>query len=277
MFGVLLIAIGTTLEEIASSFGKWSVTHNEEGIYTMGFLNVFWCAVLFLIILLIKGEFSFDIRALPLFTIFIILEIAQSYSSVHATVEAERSTVGFLMVGTIPLLMIVDKVLGYPIELWNMIGVSLIVISLLFLFINHGLGKKGLKYVIFSAVNAVATISIYKYLITHYMSVEMQQFITSTIILIFLFAMAYKETGENPLKFVFKKKFLAQSVPRGIAGVIGSFAYLFAPASIITGARRGIGVLASVFSGSKYFHEKHILVKIASFVLIIVGLVLLTI
>lgn len=193
----------------------------------------------------------------------------------HAVVEAERSTFGFLMVGTIPLLLIVDIFLGYPIDFLSLIGISLIIISLLFLFINHGLSKKGIRYVLFSTVNAVATISIFKHLIMNYNSVEAQQFITSLILLTFLFIMAIWKSRENPLTFIFKKRFLYQSMSRGLGTMFMSFAYLYAPASIITGAKRGTSVLASIFSGNRYFHEKHLIIKIVSFTFVILGLVLL--
>lgn len=275
MLGIILIIIGTVFGEVSSSMGKWNVNNKSESIYTLGFLNIFWVFIIFTITLLVKGQFVFSIASIPLFIIFIILEIAQTYSSLHANVEADRSTFGFLMVGTIPLLLLVDIFLHYSINLTSLIGISLIVISLLFLFINHGLNKKGIRYVIFSTFNAVATISIYKYLITNYTSVEALQFVICIILLVFLFTMAILKDKENPLKYIFKKKFLYQSVPNGIGNAISSLAYLYAPASVIAGARRGTSVLASIISGNKYFHEKHIVIKIISFILVIAGLILL--
>ncbi len=275
MLGIILIIIGTVFGEVSSSMGKWNVNNKSESIYTLGFLNIFWVFIIFTITLLFKGQFVFNIASIPLFIIFIILEIAQTYSSLHANVEADRSTFGFLMVGTIPLLLLVDIFFHYSINLTSLIGISLIVMSLLFLFINHGLNKKGIRYVIFSTFNAVATISIYKYLITNYTSVEALQFVICIILLVFLFTMAILKDKENPFKYIFKKKFLYQSVPNGIGNAISSLAYLYAPASVIVGARRGTSVLASIVSGNKYFHEKHIVIKIISFILVIIGLILL--
>ncbi len=275
MLGIILIIIGTVLDEIASSAGKWNVNHKKEGLYTLGFINYFWATTFFLVIILLRGQFIFNPASLPLFSLLIILEIAQTYSSLHAVTEADRSTFGFLMVGTIPLLLLVDIFLGYPLSFLAIVGISLIVLSLLLLFINHGLSKKGIGYVVFSTFNAFLTISIYKYLITNYNSVETQQFITTFILLISLFIMAIWKTNENPLRFVFKKQFILQSVSRGFATVLVSIAYLYAPTSIITGAKRGTSVLASVISGNKYFHEKHIIIKLISFIFVVLGLVLL--
>ena len=87
--------------------------------------------------------------------------------------------------------------------------------------------------------------------------------------------MAFWKSKENPLRFVFNKKFLLQSVSRGFAAVFMSMAYLYAPTSVITGAKRGTSVLASIVSGNKFFHEKHILIKIVSFAFVVAGLILL--
>ena len=275
MLGIILVIFGTSLDEVASSIGKWNVNHKIECLYTMGFLNYFWAAIFFLLLIIIKGQFIFSLSSLPLFLLLEVLNVAQVYSSLHAIAEADRSTFGFLMVGTIPLLLLVDTFLGYPISLSALIGISFIVMSLLFLFINHGLSKKGIGYVWFSTFNAVIAISIYKHLITYYNSVEAQTFVELTILLIIFYILAVWKSKENPLRFVFNKKFLLQSLSRGFAVVLINFAYLYAPASIITGAKRGTSVLASIVSGNKYFHEKHVVIKLISFAFVIAGLILL--
>ncbi|HAE36718.1 MAG: hypothetical protein UR85_C0006G0051 [Candidatus Nomurabacteria bacterium GW2011_GWF2_35_66] len=274
MIGIILATLGTFFDEISLSFGKWAVSHNKENIYTFGFLNFFWMLIIFIIFAIAKNSFIFDPASIPLFIVLIILEIAQVYSSLNAIVKADRSTSGFLLIITIPLLLIVDTFLGYKIGIYSLLGVVVIIVGLIILLTNHGLNKKGIWYVIFSAVNAVATISIYKYCITHYNSVEAQQIIISVFMLIFLYIMSVWKSKESPLKYIFKKEFFIRSVSMGIGSVIISFAYLFAPSSIITSAKRASSILWSIISGNHYFHEKHILVKITAFLLIIVGLAL---
>jgi len=85
--------------------------------------------------------------------------------------------------------------------------------------------------------------------------------------------MSFWKYKENPIKYLFKRKLFFESFPRGISGVLISFAYLYAPASVITSVKRGFSVLWSIISGNKIFHEKHLVIKIISFVLIITGLV----
>ncbi|PIZ85944.1 hypothetical protein CO033_00260 [Candidatus Nomurabacteria bacterium CG_4_9_14_0_2_um_filter_32_10] len=272
MVGIILTAIGTFLDEVASSFGKWEITHKKENIYTFGFLNTFWLLIVFIIISLIKDSFLFNIDSIPILGLLIVLEFAQAYSTLHAIEEADRSTLGFIMISTIPLLLVVDKILGYEIDIFNIFGISIIVLGLLILLFNHGINKKGIGYVVFSSINAVATLSIYKYCITNYNSVEAQQIITSIFLLLFLFFMSIWKFKQNPFDSLFKKELLVQSISNGLGGVIISFAYLFAPASIITSGKRASSILWSIISGNRYFHEKHIIVKIISFVFIIIGL-----
>lgn len=277
MFGIFLTAIGTFFEEIASSFGKWEILHKEENIYTFGFLNYFWVLIIFIILTVVKNNFVFNPASIPILGLLIILEMAQTYSTLHAIKEADRSTIGFLMIGTIPLLFVVDTILGYKINIFNIFGISAIILGLIILLFNHGINKKGIGYVIFSTINAVATISIYKYCITHFNSVVAQQIITCIFLLVFLFIMSVWKFKENPLSYLFKKKFLFQSISNGVGGVILSIAYVFAPASVITSGKRASSVLWAIISGNKYFHESHILIKIISFVFIIIGLIFLMI
>ena len=275
MIGIIFTAIGTFLDEFSISSGKSEVSNKIENIYTFGFLNYFWILFLLVIIALVKSSFVFDSRSIPVFVIYIILEILQVYFSLHATIEADRSTCGFLMILTIPLLLVVDFFLGYKIGIMSMIGMSVIIIGLIVLLINHGLNKKGVGYVLFTAINSVATISIYKYCITNYNSVEAQSIITFIFILIFLYIMSIWKYKENPLRFLYKRKLFVESFPRGVSGVFVSFAYLYAPASIITSGKRGFSILWSIISGNRYFHEKHLMIKIISFTLIFIGLVML--
>lgn len=270
-----MMTIGTFLDETSSSLGKWNVNHKKESVYTFGFLNLFWGLIFFIAIALYKQEFAFSLNSLGLFVIYIILEIAQTYSSLEATVKADRSTFAFIMVGTVPLLLVVDYILGYQISLLNILGISVIILGLIFLFMNHGLGKRGLGYVIFSTINAVATISLYKYMITNYNSVEALSIVTFAIVLIFLFLMAKLKHNENPFTFLFKDKFLVQSLSRGVSSILISFAYVFAPASFIAGGRRGVAVLAGILSGKAFFNEKHVAIKAVAFILVVFGLILL--
>lgn len=275
MFGILTVGIATLFHEIADSIGKRKVAERGESIYTMGFLNMLWGALFLFAIALIRGEFVFAAASLPTFGIRVLLEIAQIHAGLLAITRADRSTFSFLRILTIPLLLLIDVILGYEIGPFAVIGIALIVASFVFLFMNHGLRKKGAGWVLFSAVNAAATISLYKYDITHFNSVEAEQGIVMLILMTYLLGMALFVARENPLVFFRKPVFLAQSLSSGVGSVILSFAYLLAPASVITTAKRSFDVLWATVSGNVYFHEKKLFIKIASLSLVVVGLALL--
>jgi multidrug transporter EmrE-like cation transporter len=90
----------------------------------------------------------------------------------------------------------------------------------------------------------------------------------------YFFFTAYFLSKENPLRFLTKPLFFGQSAGQGISGVLESFAYNFAPASLILGTKRASSVAWTVVSGGVYFKEKHLAVKIACLAFIIIGIIL---
>lgn len=165
--------------------------------------------------------------------------------------------------------------LGYAISPRQIIGIILIAVALLLLFINHGIKKKGARDIAISAILAAFTISLYKYNITHYNTVEAEQGLMLLYLMTFSYFMARKYRKENPFKFLLKPRFFFQSLAAGVGTIGLSFAYVFAPASIIATAQRSLAVLFSIVSGEVYFHEKNILVKLTGFVLVLFGIWLL--
>src|SRR3989338_2659827 len=190
MFGIFLLASGAFFSEVGVSLGKEEVARRKENIYTYGFLSLFLSTLAFFVIVLLRGKFLFSLESLPTLSLRIGLEILQAYVSIRAITTADRSTFGFLRVLTIPLLLLVDLALGYSLAINQIIGSGILTLSILFLFLNHGLSSKGIGLVLFSAVNAVILISLFKYDITYYNSVEVEQGIIQVILLIFFALMA---------------------------------------------------------------------------------------
>lgn len=275
MIGLLLVSASTFFREIGASIGKAKVLDHKESIYTMGFLSLLWGSIIIVAIGFMRDNFVFSMASLPTFGTRIILEIIQIHVMLIATVKADRSTWGFLRIVTIPLLLATDIFLGYKITPLQIVGIGIIILSLIILFINHGIRKKGAWLVLFTAINGAVTISLYKYDITHFNSVEAEQSIIMLIVMAYLFAMAIFVAKENPISFLKKPIFILQSIAGGLSPAFLSFAYLFAPASIITTGKRSFSILWSMLSGNVYFHEKYFLIKFFSFALIILGLILL--
>ncbi|NTW26967.1 MAG: hypothetical protein HGA36_01445 [Candidatus Moranbacteria bacterium] len=276
MFGIILISIGTFFEEISESISKIKINNGEASVLTMAFLSLFWGAIFYVLIGISKNdEFIFKIASLPTFTIRAFFEIIQAYVSVLAVVSADRTTYSFVRTITIPLLVIVDLILGYKMNILPITGIFIILISILVLFMNKKIGKKGIGLALFSAVNAVVTISLFKYDITHYNSVAAEQLFISLILLIFFAIFSIVRAKENPFIFLTKPVFFYQSFSVGIGGVIESFGYNYGAASIMTAAKRSSALFWSVLSGKVYFKEDNIKLKIIVMNLLVLGLVLL--
>lgn len=275
MFGLALVSIGTFFEEISDSIAKKEVGDKKETVYSMAFLLLLWGFLWFAGIILYKQRFDFVAASLPTFSLRFLFEIIQIHAAVRAVTIADRSTFGFVRTGTLPLLLGADLLLGYPVATPQIAGIAFIIISLLVLSLNHGIKKQGLGYVAYSTVGAVATISLYKYNITHYNAVEAEQFLMHLLLLAYFYVVALRVGKENPWRLLRQKIFFTQSFAAGIGSAVVSFAYLFAAASVITSAKRSFSVLWSILSGNWYFHEQHIVVKLVSFCLLVAGMVLL--
>lgn len=275
MFVIILVSIGAFFEEISSSIGKYKVNRHEESPFTMAFLSLFWSTIFYVLISLIKNNtFIFKLNSLPTFSIRAVLEVIQLYVSTFAVIKADRTTFSFVRTITIPLLLIVDLTIGYKIGIIPLAGIIFIIIALLIVFSKNDIKKKGLKFVIISAVNAVITTSLFKYDITHFNSIIAEQLLISLIILtcFLTFSLIKKE---NPLTFLTKPIFFLQSLTTGLGSVLESFAYNFSVPSIIMSAKRSSSIFWSILSGKKFFREKHTLFKFFIFFIMLLGLILL--
>ena len=276
MIALLLITIGNFFSEIATSIGKREIEKKEESVFTMIFLNLIF-AVLILggIAIFREGSFVFSWNSWPTFSARVLLELALSYITVMAIVKSDRSTFGFLRTGTIVFVFVIDFLLGNFLDFWELMGISVVVVALLIIFLNHGISKKGLGWVVASSIIAAVTNSLYKYDITNYNSVVAEQFLTLLIMAIYAFLMAYFVNKEDPILFLRKPIFLVESFSAGLETAIASFAYLFVPASVGTAMSRAVTIMWSLIFGRKLFKEKHIVLKIAVFAVLLVGIIML--
>ncbi|MDO8621632.1 MAG: hypothetical protein Q7R80_00155 [bacterium] len=278
MFGVLLAAIGTFFEEVSTSLGKWEMTRKTESPFTYGFLQLFWGTVILLGIALVRpASFVFSTASLPTLLSRVIIEIIQAHVTVVAISIASRSTFGFIRVLTVPLLLGVDIMLGLVPTPFQAAGIALTVITLVLLFRSHGIERTGAWLTLFTAVNAVSTLSLYQYNVRHFNSVVAEQLIMHVVLVAYFAIVAVISTHEHPFRLLLRRATLLQSGTMGIGSVIDSFAVLFAPISIVLAAKRSSSVLWAVFAGRLTFHEGRLALKIAAVVLLASGLVLLAV
>lgn len=275
MLSILLISAGAFFHEASTSLGKAEIARKKETIFTYGFLSLFLSTIVFfLIAIFVRGEFIFSIQSLPTLSLRAVLEILQAYVSIKAISVADRSTYGFLRILTIPLLLVVDFSLGYVLTPNQAIGASVLTLSVLFLLLNHGLRTKGIWLVLFSALNAVVTISLFKYNITNFNSVEVEQGIIQVILLLYFVFMVRRTSGENPILLLRKPVFFFQSLSQALGVVLISFGYSFVPASVATSINRSASVFFSLVAGNRYFHEKKLMQKLLAFLLLLLGFVI---
>ena len=277
MTGLLLTFIATLFTEAQDSIGKWSVEQRKQSIYTMGFLSLLWSFFFFLFSsVFIEKAFLFSLASLPTFLPRAVLEVVLAHVSILALTRADRSTYSLLRIGTIPLLLATDVFLGYGVSPSAMLGIGVIVAVLLFLFLSRAIRKEGVGFVIFTAIAAAATLSLFKWDITHFNSVPAEQGLIMGILLLYFFLMDVAVAKENPLQFLSRPLSLLQSLSAGLGAVLFSFAYLFGAASVITAAVRALSVLWAILSGNIYFKEKNLAVKFAAFLFLVLGLALIS-
>jgi len=273
MIGIGLVFIGEFFQELGTSLAKYEFAHKKESLYAIGFLNGLWATLFFILWGVFGGgEFVFSTASLPTFIPRALLEIAMQFVTIQAVITAERSTFTFLRIFTIPLLLVVDLVLLYPIAFEQIVGICIIVAALIILLLNHGLSRRGKMLSLASGVIAVITISLYKYDITHYNSVIAEQTIIHLILLCAMVVTAEVRLKENVFRCLLNPMLLLQSLVAGIAGVLLSVALVFAPASIIMAAKRSFEILGAIVSGRAYFHEKNVALKLFACALIALGL-----
>lgn len=275
MFGVLLVTISSAFAELSDSIGKKQTGERACSPYTFGFLSVLGGSVFLLIIGLVRHDFIVSPASFPTFLPRLVLEVLQTHITVRAIMRADRSDFGPIRTLTIPLLLAADLMLGYSVSALQMLGMGIIVCTILALLSYEHFKTRGLPLILFTAVNAVVTISLFKYDVTHFNSVDAEQLIVCLVLLLYFFVSAVVRARENPLRFLAKPVFFVQAFTGGLSSLLGSYAILFAPASIVTAALRASAVLFSLISGKLYFREQGFIVKLFLSCAIVAGLLLL--
>lgn len=270
MILLLLLLSATLAQEASESIGKDSIGKRRESIYNAAFLSIFWRIALLLATLAFGVEFRFDTASLPTLSVRIVLEIIMAFLGAEMLLKAERSTVGFLRLLTIPLLLAVDLTLGYAISSMQIIGIGIMLFALTLAFHHNPKGKKGAWLAVASALVGVAGASFYKFNITHYNSVVAEQVIVLSAVMVFFYA----TSGKSPWRLLFKPFTGAQSLSSGIGFTLESFAYSLAPASVVIALKRTFALNWSIVSGHKYFHEKTLGRKVYSGAIMAIGLAL---
>ncbi len=274
MIGIFLQALASFFGELSGSLGKWIVSKHVESVYAIGFQNSLISFALFLVVASIRHDtFRLNPDSIPTLIPLAILAVAQAFGTVKAISLASRSTFNFIRTGTMPLLLIVDLLIGTPLTGHQVVGIIIVMCALLFLFLNHGIERKGAVLTALTALNAVACISLYKWHVSVWNSVVAEQMVLIGSQLICFFFASVFVARENPFRLLRKQLPFLQSTSHAGDAFVGSFGYLFAPASVILAATRSFSVLWGIAFGNRVFHEKGLVLKISTFILICIGII----
>lgn len=275
MFGILLTIIGSFFEEAGNSAGKTAVKSKIESIYTLGFVTNLCCAVLFAVMASLRWQ-DMAIGSWTTLMIRFPIELLLAHFSIIALTRCTRSTFGFLRTGTIPLLAIVDLFMGYGLDFYQILGILIISAALLFLHINHGLEKKGLKFAVLATIMPVVTISLAKYNFSHGNSWELEQALVLSAMAIYFYTVA-RSRGEKPFLLFKKPMVILQATITALGSVLLVWSLSLITPSIHTTVKRSTAVIAAVASGGIVFHEKKMLIKAVTVIACIIGIALLAI
>lgn len=265
---LLLWIIWTFFEEINSSINKHK--SQKHHFLKMWVITTFFWMIVFLLSWLYKYYFTqinlnFNFDSIFLLFIRLIFEILQTYFTMQAIQKADRTTFSTIRILTIPLLIIVDIILGYNFTFYSFIWMWIILLAfIIFNFRWKIINFKWWQYVLFTAINAVFTISIFKYSITHYWnSVEIDQFFILSWILLFFIIYNYKKNKSCALKLIIQEKqFLFQWIAIWLASLILSYSYLYLNASEATMIKRAWEMFWSIIAWYLFFKESHIYKKL---------------
>lgn len=273
MFGILLTILGTLSEEISTSLGKSAVARHVESIFALGFINAL-CGLVFFVSLICIRSTAVMISSWPTLLARIACELVLALLTVIAVSQCTRSTFGFIRVGTIPLLLLVDVVMGYTLHPSQVVGIAIITFSLFLLYTNHGFEKRGAIYAVIGTVLSVATTSLAKYDFSHGNSLEAEQALIYLVLASF-FCVFSVRCRENPVRLLLKPVVMLQAAAIAVGSVLLTYGFNLMTPSIHMAAKRSTAAMASIGSGYLAFHEKHIKVKIISSVLCVLGILLL--
>lgn len=274
MFGIFLTSLGTLFDEVSATIAKTELAQRKENLYAIGFLAFFWSCLWFVGLVILGHDFAIHKDSIVFLGVRVVAEIVLVHAAIHALVKSDRSTYSFVRSGVIPLLLVIDLFLGYTVSTQQLVGIGLIVATVLFVWHSKNVKKSGMHYVVISSLLPILTITLYKYNITHYNSIISEQVVSYTVLTLY-FALRILWQGHNPLRLLFHKVFFIQSITQALGSILESFAFAYAPASIIITAKRSSSTIWSVVFGHRYFHEHHLVTKLLIALCLILGIVLL--
>lgn len=275
MFSGLLVFIGHFFEEISASASKIAFKERVFSYTMYGFLAHVVTACFFAVTVLFeKQPFVYNTAALPLFAVRLVAELLQCEIVYRALVKSDRTTFGFARILTIPLLLLVDIMLGYQLSNAQFAGIGIIAAALLAYFGTGHVKGKGMYLALYSSVLSVVTISIFKYDVSHYNTPGVVQLLASLAVAIIYGVRVLCSKHDRKLLGHMKDHPLLglTLLAQAASSALISYAYALAPASLVLALSRASAVIWSLISGVFYFHEHKVVRKAFVCAVLAVGL-----
>jgi hypothetical protein len=270
---IALLLISTLLEETSESLGKAAFKRKRQTVFDLAFLSLFFTEIFLVVSLFLGARFKVVPASVPHLLIRIALETALSYVVAKSVAHADRSTLGFIRLFAIPIILVSDLALGYRLSIVQVTGVLIMFGGLLFAFRHHA-NRRGLFVVILVPLLIAASTTLYKWDITHLNSVAGEQIIVYFFVLAFFYFQAARLSG-SPSRLLVHRRSGLQSVSNGLGLAIDSFAFSLGPASVVMAVKRTLALMWSVAFGRHYFKETHLRTKLYAGVFVVAGLVML--
>ncbi len=207
------------------------------------------------------------------FLIRMPLEMGVTFFTVTAVAKCARNAFGFVRTGTVPLLLPVDALMGYGLSYAQILGIALVTGAIFYLYVNHGLESRGLKYALFATVFPVTTTSLAKYNFTHGNSWELEQVLAFSAITFMLYFIS-RSKDERPLRHLKNPWTLVQALATALGNAVLIYGFNLMTPSVHTAAKRSTAVVAAASSGKIVFKEKHLAIKLLAAAVCVLGVIL---
>lgn len=273
MLALVLMGFGSFFEEVTLSLNKVIMTRRIETLSVLGFLQSVITLIMYLIYgWLTPGGLVLSWSAWSTLSLRTLLEVVIAYCTMQAVAKAERGAYGFIRTFTVPLLLITDIVLGYHVSLYQQIGILIVFFSVLFLTAKRGFGHQGIRWVIATALIAVATTSLYKYDLKFNSAAAEQSVIYGIEAAFFLILIL--RTKESVLTLLRQKGLPLALIAQCFGSLLQGLSYQYAAASWVIAVKRALGVFWAMLSGRMVFEERKFGLKLIAFGGCVVGLLL---
>ncbi|OGG62681.1 hypothetical protein A3C87_00975 [Candidatus Kaiserbacteria bacterium RIFCSPHIGHO2_02_FULL_49_34] len=275
MLGILIVVLGSLLDEATAVTNKITLKQHTLTVLDTALLILVAGTIPFALIAFVAPQtFVFTAAALPTFSLRFLLEIAIILVGGYALLRADRSTFALLRTLTIPLLLIIDLMLVYPVTGPQIAGALIITVALAATAFGK-ISRNGIFLCICSAVLATATISLFKIDIQHN-SVVAEQLVMHTLLIMAFIPLKVALREPWPLHVLRRgREAHSTMVTAALGSMLGSYAYALVPGTaLVTAGKRGISVLFALGSGKIVFHEQHFGKRLALGTAVITGIAL---